>query len=443
MPPLSRRSLLVALSGAGLALSTTATPASANQTPTLIDALTRASHPLRTTSPRGNLRDLHPLGAAIGNTPVVALGEVAHGARELFTLKHRVFRYLVLEKGFTTFALETSWTSGLRLSDYVRHGTGDPRGIMAEEFGGGAWPWGVREYLDLIEWMRDHNRRHPETQVQFMGNDLAHPYIPGTLFDDVINYVAEHYPALRHRFVELYRDLKAHATTDEFSALPQPRRRRIAALARRAERLLAAQPPGADRATHDWTAQHARVIAQTATLLAFDLEDPTEIPDAMRYRDELMARNTIWWHHHTGHKILLSAHNGHTAYQTYDPENYPVIQGTYIRDLLGADYLSIGTTLGAGAATTPDGEDGDWEVRRFDPPREGSSEHTLNRLPHAYYLLDMRATPQPAHEWLRERRPTRDIGPPGDPYRPYTLANGHDLLIHLRQLRPANPLPGI
>jgi erythromycin esterase len=147
----------------------------------VLAALTRAGRPLRTTEPHGDVSDLRVLGAAFGAAPVVALGEVAHGAHELFTLKHRVFRYLVREKGFRTFVLETSWTSGLRLSAHALHGTGDPRTIMAEEFGGGAWPWDVHEYLHLIRWMRDHNLRHVTSPVQFMANDIAHPRIPAWL----------------------------------------------------------------------------------------------------------------------------------------------------------------------------------------------------------------------------------------------------------------------
>jgi erythromycin esterase len=273
-----------------------------------------------------------------------------------------------------------------------------------------------------------------------MGNDLAHARIPASLFARVTDYVAGHRPALAPRLEALYRDLRTHGSTAAFTALPTAERHRIAAGVREAHRLLAAQPSGPDRAAFDWAVQHARVLAQTATLLSYDFTDPEQIPPAMRYRDELMADNTAWWHRQTGHKILLSAHNGHTGYQTYDPVHYPVTQGAYLRRLLGAGYLSIGTTFGHGASTTPDDTTGEWLVHRFDPPRAGSSEHTLDRVPHRAYLIDPRTAPLPARQWLHQTRPTRDIGPPGDPYRPYALAEGHDLLIHLHALRPARPL---
>lgn len=475
---ISRRTLLAALptlvltasaTGPARAAGTRGRPVepagvrSAKGAETVLAALARAARPLRSVRPYGDLRDLRPLGTAIGRAPVVGLGEVAHGARELFTLKHRVFRYLVEEKGFTTFALETNWAAGLRINAYLLHGTGDPRTIMDEEFGNGAWPWHVREYLDLVKWMRRHNVRHPGRQVQFMGNDLCVPRIADTLFERVLGYVGEHHSSLRPMFGRLYRELWSHAAESDFSALPQPERRRIAGQVRHAVALLEGLRPeggaigtvgGASGSTggstsdgswdsYAWTVQHARVIAQTAKLLAYDLTDGKQTAEAMRYRDELMARNTAWWHRHTGHRILLSAHNGHTAYETYAPVRYPVAQGTYLRKLLGDDYLSVGTTFGSGAATTPDG-DGEWQTDRFEPPRAGSSEDVLGRAGAAAgsrnFLLDLRAAPPVARDWLNESRPTRHIGPPGDPYRPYALSAGHDVLIHLHRFRPARRL---
>ncbi|MFF1295767.1 MULTISPECIES: hypothetical protein [unclassified Streptomyces] len=42
----------------------------------------------------------------IGDARVVGLGEATHSSHDFFALKDRVFRHLVEEKGFRTFALE-------------------------------------------------------------------------------------------------------------------------------------------------------------------------------------------------------------------------------------------------------------------------------------------------------------------------------------------------
>ncbi|MEU0052368.1 erythromycin esterase family protein [Streptomyces sp. NPDC006309] len=59
------------------------------------------------------------------------LGEATHGSHDFSALQNRVFRHLVEENRFCTFALEAPWTTARRLDDYVVHGTGDPRQASA------------------------------------------------------------------------------------------------------------------------------------------------------------------------------------------------------------------------------------------------------------------------------------------------------------------------
>ena len=132
-----------------------AAPPSSAQPP--VPALERDAHPLRTTEPQGDLGDLRPVGRMVKDARVVGLGEATHGSHEFFAMKHRVFRYLVEEKGFRSFALEGSWSSGLRLNDYVLHGKGDPRRIMREEFQDIYSWWNNTDYLNLLTWMRSYN----------------------------------------------------------------------------------------------------------------------------------------------------------------------------------------------------------------------------------------------------------------------------------------------
>ncbi|TDC27440.1 hypothetical protein E1265_01785 [Streptomyces sp. 8K308] len=159
-------------------------------------ALADSALPLAGTDPCGPLADLRPLGAAIGDVPVVGLGEMLHGSHELYTLKLRVFRYLVAEKGFPIFALEARWSARLLLDAYVRTGAGDPRRVMADEFGRGAAPWHVQEYLALVRWRREHNARRPRRQVRFLGTGLYHPRPGNAQFQAVTDHVGRHHPHL-------------------------------------------------------------------------------------------------------------------------------------------------------------------------------------------------------------------------------------------------------
>ncbi|GAA2588477.1 hypothetical protein GCM10010304_35610 [Streptomyces roseoviolaceus] len=407
---------------------------------TVVDALDRASHRLRTVDTGGDTRDLRPLDRMIGDARVVGLGEATHGSHEFFALKHRVFRHLVEEQGFRTFALEAPWSTGLRLNAYVLRGEGDPRRIMREEFQRDYLWWNNAEYLALVEWMRAYNLRHPDDPVQFMGDDFA--WAGPELYDEVTGYVARAHPGLLARFTALYRGLRpttaAGAYIEQYLHLPYAERKERADRTGQALKLLKQQAPGADRAAYDWAVRHATAIDQTARGYAFDFEDPEQLRAAMRFRDSVMADNVAWWAEHTGNKVLLSAHNAHVAYVPDDPVHYPKVQGAFLRDRFGDGYVSIGFTFARGSfnATGPEGE-----VRRFSlgPAGPGNNERTLDRVRHRDYVVDLRTAPQPARNWLRAARPTRSIGTAyPEPEHDIALARSHDVLIHLHRVKAAH-----
>jgi erythromycin esterase len=404
-----------------------------------VGALGRDAHALRSIEPHGDLRDLRPLGAMVADAQVVGLGEATHGSREFFTMKHRVFRYLVEEKGFTTFSLETGWSGGVRLNEYVVHGRGDLDQIMQEEFQGSYRFWRTTEYRDFIEWMRDYNSRHA-TQVQFMGNDVG--YAGPELFDRVTGYVRAHHPTLSAQFMEAYRDLRpatdAGTWMSTYPELPMAQRQAVATAAQQALDALAATDGATEEFT--WTVQHARVITQVATLYAFYSDDPAKFREAMLYRDQAMADNTVWWHEQTGAKILLSAHNAHVGYESHEPEQYPRMQGAFLRDRLGAGYVSVGFTFHHGSFIAEDENDqlGTFAVG---PAGAGNNEYVLDEVAQRDYLLDLRSAPAAARAWLAEPRPTHSIGTAWpQPDRLIALGRTHDILIHLHHVRAAHPL---
>ncbi|MFI9820354.1 erythromycin esterase family protein [Streptomyces sp. NPDC052013] len=407
----------------------------------VVAALDRAAHPLRSVEPGGDTRDLRPLERMIGEARVVGLGEATHSSHDFFALKDRVFRRLVEEKGFRTFALEAPWSTGLRLDAYVVHGTGDPRRIMREEFQRDHLWWNNTDYLRLIRWMRAYNVRHPEDPVRFMGDDIA--WTGPELYDAVTAHVARHHPGLSARFAELYRGLRPTVTTgpyiEQYMKKPYAQRREMAGRTAQALRLLEARgpAPGEDREAHAWAVQHARAIDRTAGQYAFDFESPAQVTEAMWYRDEAMAANVVWWQRRTATKAVLSAHDDHVGYESVDPAGSPVMQGAFLRRRLGSGYVSVGVTFDRGSfnATGPDGVIRRWRVGPGEP---GSNEHVLDRVRHRDYVLDLRTVASPADAWLRTARPTWRVGTdyPDGPY-DVALARSHDVLIHLHEVTAA------
>ncbi|MFH9724934.1 erythromycin esterase family protein [Streptomyces sp. NPDC017254] len=393
------------------------------------------------------LTDLRPLDRMIGPAKVVGIGEATHSSAEFFTAKHRIFEHLVERKGFTTFALEANWSTGLLVDDWVRTGRGDIRAIMRDEFQESYRLWNTEEYLDLFRWMRRHNQLHPGHQVRFMGNDLG--YAGANLFDEVTSYVARTHPALLPRFQELYRASRptgeVEAWMKGYMTRPRPERQRMATEVNTALALLERQRPGKDpraRAAAAWAVQHARAIAQVGTEYAHDMLTDEGIAAAMLYRDRIMAENTVWWQRQTGGRILLSAHNGHVGYETTDPDQYPRLQGAFLRDALGRDYVSVGASFGRGSFNAHDTEAPGEPLRRFTVGTLGpdSNARTLDRVSPGAFYLDLRRTTPAARDWLGTHRPSRVIGTvypwPGTEA-PVRLSTAFDLLVHFPRITAA------
>ncbi|MFI8518214.1 erythromycin esterase family protein [Streptomyces sp. NPDC085481] len=420
--------------------------------PTAVAAESRSTDPARelavTARPLGDARALERI---VGSAKVVGLGEATHSSADFFRAKHRIFEQLVERQGFTTFALEANWSTGLLVDDYVRFGNGDIRAIMRDELQNAYAFWNTQEYLDLFTWMRQHNLRHPDHPVRFMGNDLGYSG-PG-LFDRVTGYVARTRPALLPRFQELYRAARPTGEVDTWMkaslAKPLAERRAMAADLNRALALLERQKPaGRDREAHAWAVQHARAIAQVGTEYAYDLTGETgkdEVAQAMLYRDRIMAENTVWWQRHTGDRMVLSAHNGHIGYETTHPDQYPRTQGAFVRDALGRDYVTIGASFGRGSFNAHDTAAPGEPVRVFTvgPLGADSNAAVLDRVAKRPFLLDVRVATPAARQWLNVPRPSRSIGTAypwsGDPA-DLRLATGFDAVLHFPEISAARLL---
>ncbi|MFF4668057.1 erythromycin esterase family protein [Streptomyces sp. NPDC001282] len=404
-----------------------------------VRALEQAAHPLRSTEPGRNTTDLRALGAMIGDAKVVGLGEATHGSHEFFAMKERVFRYLVEEKGFTTFALEVSWSAGLQIDEYVHTGKGEAREIAKETLANS--PWDREEFVSLIKWMRNYNRNHPDRMAHFMGDDIGAPAVSDAFFGRVTDYVKQNHPGTLPQLNKLYTGLRP--IDDVFAYLKKPlvERQRLATQAQRALELISGLK-GSGGDAFDWAEQNARSIAQTTKFLTLNPEDPESNAAAQRFRDEVMAQNVSWWQRRTGQKVLLSAHNDHVAYVASNPEAYSKTQGSFLRDTMGKNYLPIGFTFNQGSFLSKDAAlGGEWKKFTVPAAKPGSNEATLDKVRYRNFYLDARNAPAPVRAWLNTARPTLNVGTqfPEEP-RDTAIAKSFDVLIHLHEVREADKL---
>ena len=119
--------------------------------------------------------DLEWLRDAVGDARLVALGEATHGTHEFFAMKLRLLHFMVTELGFSAFAIEASWAEANLINQFVHTGQGDPHALLE---GLGFWRWNTQEVLDLILWIRTHNKdAPPEQAVSFFGFDVQFPSV--------------------------------------------------------------------------------------------------------------------------------------------------------------------------------------------------------------------------------------------------------------------------
>ncbi|MFD9815401.1 erythromycin esterase family protein [Streptomyces sp. NPDC059080] len=440
------------LAAAALGLAATLAPAAAvYAAPTAsapavasapVRALDRIAHPLRSTEPGTGTADLHALGMMVGDAKVVGVGEATHGSHEFFALKDRVFRYLVEQKGFTTFALEISWSAGLQIDDYLQRGDGnrDTRQVVHEVMAGS--PWDREEFVTLVRWMRDHNRQHPNRPVHFLGDDIGAPRIDERVFDSVTDYVRRTRPESLPRLNELLTGLRPLDDAIAYLERPLAERQQNAAKAQQVLELVQRQRSGGGE-DFEFALQNARNIAQTYTFLTLNPGDQESLTAMERYRDQVMAETTAWWQRRTGSGVLLSAHNDHAGYAASDPATYPKTQGSFLRDTLGADYLAIGTTFDQGSFLSK-GEalGGEWKKFTVGPAGPGTNEYTLDQVRYRDYYADLRKAPAAARGWLDISRPAYNVGTqyPNDKTPKIAIGRAYDVLVHLHTVREASKL---
>jgi erythromycin esterase-like protein len=116
--------------------------------------------------------DLGPLLARIGNARIVLIGEATHGTSEFYSMRERISRALITEKGFNIIAIEGDWPDAARIDHYVRHLEYPPTEWTAfSRFP--TWMWRNNEVRIFVDWLRAHNGSvRTSARVAFHGLDL-------------------------------------------------------------------------------------------------------------------------------------------------------------------------------------------------------------------------------------------------------------------------------
>lgn len=284
--------------------------------------------------------DLQPLRQILRDVKIVGLGEATHGTREFVQLKHRLFEFLVIEMGFTVFALEASSAACQPLNDYIVDGIGELDVALTDQH---YVVWDIEEMAALVDWLRRHNSNVADARkVHFHGVDFSYNERGRTAVLEYLSRVApERLPAFTALFESLAQeeskwpvriDAEAQAAIREL--LPK-----VQALAddlnRDRSRLVRKSSPG----EHDRIQQFVKRMEQWCSL---------DGPGRSRYmadnligvleREEPSAKAVIW------------QHNVHISVQT--PPSGEQTLGSALRDTYGAAYYGFALEFNQGSYLT-------------------------------------------------------------------------------------------
>ncbi|WP_346657562.1 erythromycin esterase family protein [Paenibacillus sp. YPG26] len=127
----------------------------------------------------------------IGEARYVLLGEASHGTSEYYTIRAKLTKQLIMEKGIRFIAVEGDWPSCYTLNRYVKgyEGAGaNAEDAMRDFTRWPTWMWANHEIRELAEWLRSYNKgKSEEEKVGFYGIDV---YSLWESMDEILKYLS-------------------------------------------------------------------------------------------------------------------------------------------------------------------------------------------------------------------------------------------------------------
>ena len=363
---------------------------------------------------------------------------------------------MINEKGFRSLALEADWPDALRVHRYVQGTGGDANADAAlgdfKRFP--QWMWRNTVVLEFVEWLRQWNRAHENSQVGFYGMDL---YSLHSSISEVLRYLDEVDPPAarrarqRYACFEHFGDPQMYGYATE-AGMSEPCEDAVVAqlmeLRKRAGEIISrdGQQAGAE---FFYAEQNARLIANAERYYRSMFQGRAS---SWNLRDQHMAGTiqSLLTHLDSGRsKIVVWAHNSHLgdARATEMSERGELNVGQLMREIFGEEAFLVGFSTYSGTVTAADDWDAPAQQKRVRPGLPESYEELFHATGIPRFWLDLRAENQGAKDVLHGTLLQRAIGVI---YRPETERWSHyfhthldhqfDVMIHLDKTSALNPL---
>lgn len=340
-------------------------------------------YPLRTFEPDSSSNDdLKILKKLIGNSKVVALGENTHGSSEIFKMKHRIIKYLTENDGFNIFSIEANMPEAYQLNDYIIDGKGNPTDLIKGMY---FWTWRTQEVLNMVEWMKNHNKA--DDKIYFTGFDMQYYFRAIQELSDTFKDQTK----IQNVITELKTTLDAINKESKYSRqtiVSQENKKKIAKQLNSLRNFI--NSSNYQESKKNWLSQNVRIIEQYMD---------------SNSRDKYMAENLLWIKsQNPNSKIVAWAHNAHI-------KKTGNLMGNYLSDNLKNDYLTIGFTFYKGNYTAVwDKGSTTFQAQEAYP---GTYEYFFNAINEPIFVMDLREAKKQNSvysKWLLDKLPFRSVG---------------------------------
>lgn len=416
----------------------------------LAEKLRTSVHPLT-----GAIDQYDPLLDLVDDARFVLLGEASHGTHDFYRERIQITKRLILERGFTTVAVEADWPHAYRVHRYVQGLGGDTDAVEAldgfRRFP--TWMWRNADVLDFVGWLRSQNDARAEAhKLGVFGLDLysLHDSMAAVL-DFLQNVDPEAARRARHRYAcfdHFGEDTQAYGYATGFGLSRSCEQEVVNQLVELRQRRARALPTDAD----GWfyAEQNARLVRNAeeyyrtmflGRVSSWNLRDQhmmetLEALDAHLGRDERSPKIVVW------------AHNSHLgdARATDMGRLGELNVGQLVRERYGSSVAAVGFTTYTGTVTAASDWDAPAERKQVRPALAGSYEALFHAVGIPRFLVSLRE-PGTAADVLGTPRLERAIGVV---YKPETELQSHyfhatlpaqfDAILHFDETRAVEPL---
>jgi erythromycin esterase len=130
--------------------------------------------------------DLAPLFAAIGDKPIVLLGEDSHGTATYYNWRSAISKELITRHGFSMVTIEGDWVDTYRLNEYIRKNQVNTTitAVLKQFDRWPQWLWANNEFAEFAGWLHQYNNAS-ERQASIYGLDVYS-------FEEALDYLRAH-----------------------------------------------------------------------------------------------------------------------------------------------------------------------------------------------------------------------------------------------------------